>query len=102
MVQIEEKLAADYPYRLMSQHELARAYWWAARFAEADKLMSYVVDVRQRILPEGHPSRLLSETVLASIREDPENPAVASKDLTASDDQQQFENRHEIATPSHI
>lgn len=90
VVHTKGKLAADHPHRLLSQHELARAYWHADRFAEAEKLMSYVVDVKQRKLPKGHPSRVRSETVLASIREDHKHPAAASKDFAASDDQQQF------------
>ena len=102
VVHTEEKLSDDHAGRLVSQHELARAYWRGARFAEADKLMSYVVNVRQRELPKGHPDRCVSERALASIREDPKNPAAASKDFTASDDHQQLEDHHEIATPSHI
>jgi tetratricopeptide (TPR) repeat protein len=88
VVRIQEKLAAEHLDRLVSQHELARAYWGANRFVEADKLMTYVVDVKQRTLPEGHRVRVLSEKVLAMIREDLGNPAAVPEVFTASADQE--------------
>lgn len=65
---MEDKLSASHPDRLLSQHELARAYCWDQRYAEADELMSYVVGVRQLTLREDHPDRILSEEVLAKIK----------------------------------
>jgi tetratricopeptide (TPR) repeat protein len=88
VVQIQEKLAAEHPDRLASQHELARAYCHAARFAEADKLMAYVVDVKRHALPPRHRDLMISEEVLAKIREDPKNPAAVSEDFTTSADQE--------------
>jgi tetratricopeptide (TPR) repeat protein len=101
VVQIQEKRPADNTNRLTSQHELARAYWHAARFAEAEELMSYVVDVKQRTLPEGHRDRVLSENVLAMIRDDSENPAAVFEDFTASADQEPGD-AHEEDMPSNL
>jgi hypothetical protein len=69
-VRIKRRLAESHPRRLLSQHELARAYWRDRRLAEAELLMGHVVAVERRTLSEDHPERVASERFLAMIRED--------------------------------
>lgn len=60
----EEKLAADHPDRLASQHELARAYLEDGRMAEAINSFEYVVRMKSK-LRANHRERLISQHELA-------------------------------------
>ncbi|RKK21394.1 hypothetical protein BFJ66_g17601 [Fusarium oxysporum f. sp. cepae] len=66
VVAIREKtLAESHPSRLVSQHELARAYQANGQIKEAVKLLECVIAIREKILAESHPSRLASQHELA-------------------------------------
>ncbi|KAK5108449.1 hypothetical protein LTR85_004724 [Meristemomyces frigidus] len=60
-----ENLAEDDPDRLLSQYELAIAYWANGQIVEAVRLLEHVVAIRERVLAEDHPSRLASQHTLA-------------------------------------
>jgi hypothetical protein len=62
-------LAQDHPDRLVSQHELARAYQANGQVKEAVQLLEHVFIVK-RVMAEDHPSRLVSERMLAAFYED--------------------------------
>ncbi|MCJ1224820.1 hypothetical protein MMC12_001466 [Toensbergia leucococca] len=65
VVKVREKLAEDHPDRLVSQHELARAYEANGQVDKAIKLLEHVVKVKKEKLNEDHPSQLVSQHVLA-------------------------------------
>ena len=60
-------LAEDYPDRPASQHELASAYEANGQIKEAVELLEHVVKVKEK-LAEDHPSRLVSQDLLASFK----------------------------------
>ena len=61
----DRNLAEDHPSRLLSQHELARAYQANGQIKEAVKLLERVVAIQAEVLAEDHPSRLASQHELA-------------------------------------
>ncbi|KAM0703095.1 hypothetical protein Q7P35_009793 [Cladosporium inversicolor] len=65
VAQIEEKLAADDPDRLASQHELARAYFTDRRISQAIEIFEHVVHIREEKLAADDPDRLASQHELA-------------------------------------
>jgi tetratricopeptide (TPR) repeat protein len=64
---VREKLAEDHPGRLASQHELARAYLTDGQISKAAATLKYVVVIKQRKFRADHPSRIVSEDLLASL-----------------------------------
>ncbi|KAL2671494.1 hypothetical protein Neosp_014084 [[Neocosmospora] mangrovei] len=66
MVSIREKIFVEnYPDRLASQHNLARAYQANGQIDKAIDLLEHVVSVNEKILAENHPDRLISQHTLA-------------------------------------
>ncbi|KAI4127097.1 MAG: hypothetical protein LQ338_003383 [Usnochroma carphineum] len=66
VVQIREQtLPKNHSDRLVSQHELARAYLVNRQVKEAVSLLEQVVQIREQILAEDHPERLVSQHELA-------------------------------------
>ena len=58
---------ADNTGVLVLQHELAGAYQADGQVGKAVELLKLVVAVDARVLRDGHPSRLVSQTALAAI-----------------------------------
>ncbi|KAH6656179.1 hypothetical protein F5X68DRAFT_105051, partial [Plectosphaerella plurivora] len=54
-----------HPSRLASQHELARAYQANGQIKEAVEMLKHVVAVKVIFISPGHPSRIVSEVILA-------------------------------------
>jgi tetratricopeptide (TPR) repeat protein len=67
VVKVQEKLAEDHPSRLASQHELARAYLADGQISKAAATLEYVVIIKQKKFRVNHPSRIVSEDLLASL-----------------------------------
>jgi tetratricopeptide (TPR) repeat protein len=67
VVKVKEKLAEDHPSRLASQHALAVAYQANGQISEAVELLKPVVVIKQRKFHVNHPSRTVSENLLASL-----------------------------------
>jgi Tfp pilus assembly protein PilF len=67
VVKVREKLAEDHPDRLASQHELARAYLADGQISKAAATLEYVVMIKQSKFRVNHPSRIVSEDLLASL-----------------------------------
>jgi tetratricopeptide (TPR) repeat protein len=67
VVKVREKLAEDHPSRLASQHALAGAYRDNGQITEAMQLLKLVVMTKQRRYRVNHPSRTVSENLLASL-----------------------------------
>jgi Flp pilus assembly protein TadD len=65
VAKMRQKLAEDHPDRLSSQHELARAYQADGQITKAVKMLNLVVTVKRRKFRNGHPSRTVSEDLLA-------------------------------------
>ncbi|KAJ6105164.1 hypothetical protein N7523_010238 [Penicillium sp. IBT 18751x] len=61
----ESQYDEEHPSRLVSQHELARAYLFNGQIKQAVELLEHVVAVQERTLNEEHPSRLASQHELA-------------------------------------
>ena len=59
-------LKKDYPDRLASQHELARAYKADGQVSKAVKLLKHVVN-KKKVLKEDYPSQLISQHELAIV-----------------------------------
>jgi hypothetical protein len=66
-VKVREKLAEDHPSRLASQHALGIAYQANGQISEAVELLKPVVVIKQRKFRVNHPSRSVSEDLLASL-----------------------------------
>jgi tetratricopeptide (TPR) repeat protein len=58
-------LAEDHPDRLVSQHNLARAYQANGQVKDAVRLLEHVVAIQKRVLAENHPDRLSTQHNLA-------------------------------------
>ncbi|KAI4264737.1 MAG: hypothetical protein L6R42_000169 [Xanthoria sp. 1 TBL-2021] len=58
--------AKDEPYRLASQHQLARAYQGNGQVEKAISLLEQVVQIEEQILAKDHPNRLSSQHNLAT------------------------------------
>ncbi|KAK1051001.1 hypothetical protein LTR74_016905 [Friedmanniomyces endolithicus] len=69
VVLVEERSAEDHPGRLASQHALAIAYRANGQVTNAVELLKHVVRVKQGNLRPNHPSRTVSEQLLASMVE---------------------------------
>ncbi|KAM0710568.1 hypothetical protein Q7P35_002239 [Cladosporium inversicolor] len=67
VVKVREKLAEDHPSRLASQHALAGAYLADGQIMEAVELLKPVVVIKKRKFRANHPSRIVSEDLLASL-----------------------------------
>jgi tetratricopeptide (TPR) repeat protein len=61
----KKRLEEEHSDRLVSQHELARAYLEDGQIKKAVELLEYIVAVRERILRRKHPDRLTSQHELA-------------------------------------
>ncbi|TVY32007.1 Protein SERAC1 [Lachnellula subtilissima] len=67
VVKTKMTLAEDHPSRLASQHVLGRAYKENGQVEEARELLEDVVEIERTKYPEGHPTRAVSERLLASL-----------------------------------
>ena len=61
----ERFLGADDPQTLTARHDLASAYWWSGRLAEATALNERTLSDRERVLGSDHPDTLASLSNLA-------------------------------------
>jgi tetratricopeptide (TPR) repeat protein/tRNA A-37 threonylcarbamoyl transferase component Bud32 len=61
----EQELEADHPDTLTTLNDLARTYWFAAKFPEAIELFEQVRDARVRTLGAKHPDTLDTTSSLA-------------------------------------
>lgn len=68
--------AEDDPQRLVSQNQLARAYWGNDQITEALEVLKPVVTIKQTKYDAGHPSRSASEKMLAAILKEKEELAL--------------------------
>jgi tetratricopeptide (TPR) repeat protein len=78
----EVSKGAEHPDTLMSMHNLALTYSDQRRYAEAEKLLTQVLETRKRVLRDDHPGTLMSMHNLASIYSDQRRYAEAEKLLT--------------------
>ena len=67
LVRLPEEVLAEYhPDRLASEHELASAYEADGQVKKAIRLLEHVVSMERSKFSELHPSRVVSEQMLAA------------------------------------
>ena len=69
-------LGADDPQTLTARHDLASAYWWSGRLAEATALNERTLIDRERVLGSDHPDTLTSLSNLAGSHDKAGRPGV--------------------------
>jgi len=57
---IEKSLGGEHPMTLCIKHSLALNYWELERLDESRQLLDNVVNIRSRVLGDGHPHTLES------------------------------------------